>query len=124
MSVPPSPVPVAVSVPVPVSVPVRGSVPASAAAQDVLAERIAATVLAHPDVAGLHGGTYGAVATYLPGRRLIGVRLGDGSEPVELGVVVWLRRPIPAVVADLRATVSRMCGGVAVDITVSDVVGP
>ncbi|WP_219415429.1 hypothetical protein [Pseudonocardia nigra] len=86
-----------------------------------LAERIAATVTAHPAVARLDGGMFGAVATYLPGRRLTGVRVGEGDEPVEVGVVLYLDRPIPDVVRSLRREVSGMCGGAAVDITVADV---
>jgi hypothetical protein len=85
-----------------------------------LAEQVAAVVTAHPSVARLHGGVYGVVATYLPGRKLTGVRIGEGDEPVELGVVLRLDRPIPEVVRALRREVSRMCGGAAVDITVAD----
>jgi hypothetical protein len=86
-----------------------------------LAERIAAVVTSHPSVARLHAGTFGEVATYLPGRRLMGVRIGTGDEPVELGVVLVLDRPIPDVVRALRREVALMCGGAPVDITVADV---
>jgi uncharacterized alkaline shock family protein YloU len=89
---------------------------------EALAERVADTVAAHPAVAGLHGGQFGVVATYLPGRRLTGVRIGHGDEPVELGVVVHLGHRIPDVVRSLRSEVSAMCGGAAVDIYVADVV--
>ena len=85
-----------------------------------LAERVAAAVTAHPSVARLHGGPFGVIATYLPGRRLVGVRIGVGAEPVELGVVLHVDRPIPQVVPVLRRQVSRLCGGAAVDITVGD----
>jgi hypothetical protein len=88
------------------------------------AERVAAAVTAHPAVAGLHGGLYGAVATYLPGRKLVGVRIGEGDEPVEIAVVLYPDRPIPDVVPALRREVSRLCGGRAVDITVADIVVP
>lgn len=89
-----------------------------------LAERVAALVTAHPAVAGLHGGVFEAVATYLPGRRLTGVVIGAADEPVELGVVLRLDRPFPEVVRALRREVSAMCGGAAVDITVGDVAIP
>jgi hypothetical protein len=89
-----------------------------------LAERVAAAVTAHPAVAGLHGGLYGAVATYLPGRKLVGVRIGEGDEPVEVAVVLRADRPIPDVVRALRREVSGLCGGAAVDITVADIVLP
>jgi len=89
-----------------------------------LAEQVAAVVTSHPAVVRLHGGVFGDVATYLPGRKLTGVRIGMGDEPVELGVVLRLDRPIPAVVRELRRTVSTMCGGAPVDITVGDAVVP
>jgi hypothetical protein len=89
-----------------------------------LAERVAAAVGAHPSVVRLHGGTFGDLATHLPGRRLVGVRLGAAGEPVELGVVLLLDRPVPGVVRSLRRLVSGMCGGAPVDVTVGDVIVP
>jgi hypothetical protein len=86
-----------------------------------LAERVAAAVAAHPAVAGLHGGIYGSATTYLPGRKLIGVRIGEGDEPVEVAVVLRTERPIPESVRSLRSEVSRLCGGAVVDITVADI---
>jgi hypothetical protein len=89
-----------------------------------LAERVAAAVTAHPAVAGLHGGIYGSVTTYLPGRKLVGVRIGVGDEPVEVAVVLRAEQPIPDVVRSLRREVSRICDGAVVDITVADIVVP
>lgn len=94
----------------------------SPAPDPALAERIAAAVTAHPAVARLDGGDFGAVATYLPGRRLIGVRLGQVGEPVELAVVLWPHQPIPEVAGALRRKVSAMCAGAAVDIADVDIV--
>lgn len=90
----------------------------------VLAERVAAAVTAHPEVAGLHGGRFGDITTYLPGRRLSGVRIGAEGEPVQVGVVLHPIRPIPEVVRLLRRDVSALCGGAAVDITVADIALP
>ena len=59
--------------------------------------------------------------TYLPGGRLVGVRLGTAGEPVEIAVVLRLDRAIPETVAQLRAAVAAVYDG-PVDITVSDVV--
>ena len=87
-----------------------------------VAERVAAVVGAVPGVAALHGGTYGDIASYLPGRKLIGVRIGRVDEPIEVAVVVGLNRPIPAVVADVRRAVTTVCGNRPVDVTVADVV--
>jgi hypothetical protein len=75
-----------------------------------------------PGVAALHGGSYGDIATYLPGRRLVGVRIGRQGEPVEVAVVLGLERTIPAVVADVRGAVAAVCGDRPVDVTVADVV--
>jgi NADPH-dependent curcumin reductase CurA len=50
------------------------------------AELIANAVLAVPGVAGLHGGMFGEVATYLPGRRVLGVALGDDSCAIHISV--------------------------------------
>jgi hypothetical protein len=89
-----------------------------------LAEEVASAVRAHPAVARLDAGLYGEVATHLPGRRLVGVRIGEGDEPVELAVVLHPDQPIPDVVRALRREVSRLCGGAAVDITVADLAIP
>lgn len=85
-----------------------------------LPETIERAVLAHPSVARLDGGQFGSVASYLAGRRVIGVRTGAHGDPVELAVVLWLGRPIPDVVTELRERVRSVAGNVPVDITVSD----
>lgn len=89
-------------------------------ADAALADRVAAAVTAHPAVARLHGGPFGAVVTHLPGRRLVGVRLGAAGEPVEVAVVLRTGAPLPGVVAALRREVSALCGGAPVDVTVAD----
>ncbi len=84
---------------------------------------VAEAVLAHQSVARLDGGPFGTVASYLPGRRRIdGVRIGVGDEPVELAVVARLGTPLPQLGDELAAIVRRICGPVAVDVTFSDVV--
>ncbi|WP_224386553.1 hypothetical protein [Pseudonocardia sp. ICBG1293] len=88
------------------------------------AELVAEAVLAHPSVVRLDGGAFGTVATWLPGRRVVGVLVGRADEPVEIGVVLHLDRPIPATVAALRAAVAPVVGGVPIDVTVVDVEVP
>jgi hypothetical protein len=84
---------------------------------------VAEAVLAHPGVARLDGGPFGTVASYLPGRRRIdGVRIGVGDEPVELAVVARFGTPLPQLGDELAAIARRICGPVAVDVTFSDVV--
>ncbi len=78
-------------------------------------------MLAHPDVVRLSGGTFGSIATYLPGRRLVGVALGDGDEPTRIGVVLRLGAPVHATAAALRALVAAETGARRVDVVVADV---
>jgi hypothetical protein len=58
-----------------------------APAQVELVDQVAAAVLAVPGVAGLHGGTFGEAATYLPGRRVRGIRLQHDNTEVHLAVL-------------------------------------
>lgn len=86
------------------------------------AAEVAALVLAHPGVVALDGGPFGTVATHLPGRRrILGVRIGVGDEPVELAVVALLGIPLPALAEELGAAVRARLGPVPVEVTVSDV---
>lgn len=86
-----------------------------------LSQRVADAVLAHPDVVRLSGGTFGAIATYLPGRRLVGVVLGEGEEPTRIGVVLRLGAPVHATAAALRRLVAAETGARRVDVVVADV---
>jgi hypothetical protein len=87
-----------------------------------LADLVAEAVLAHPSVLRLHGGDFGVTASHLPGRKVVGVRVGEAGERIEVAVVLRLDRPLPDIVADLRSRVREVAGAVKVDITVSDVV--
>lgn len=87
-------------------------------------ERVAAAVLAHPGVAGLSSGPYGAVVTYLPGRRVAGVVVGDGDEPSRLSVVLRFGAPVEATAADLRRLVAGLTGARRVDVVVTDIALP
>ncbi|MGW6378236.1 hypothetical protein ACWFRB_19460 [Rhodococcus sp. NPDC055112] len=82
------------------------------------AELIAGAVLAVPGVAGLHGGMFGEVATYLPGRRVLGVALGDDSCAIHISV----RYPAHVIetAERVRAALAPMLD-VPVDVTVEDV---
>jgi len=102
---------VPVEVPVPVAVPVpleaaevwSGTViePAPTTADD-----IAALVLAVPGVVRLHAGRFGEVATYLPRRRVTGVKLGDGT--IEIHVVVAGNAPIRETAQLIHAAVATL----------------
>ncbi|MFB9740908.1 hypothetical protein ACFFOU_07305 [Pseudonocardia sulfidoxydans] len=88
------------------------------------AEAVASAVLAHPEVDRLDGGPFGAVASYLPGRRLLGVRVGGPGEPTRVAVVVRFGTPLPALAGALAERVRTVLGPVAVDVTFADVVLP
>ncbi|MBC3193299.1 hypothetical protein H7X46_19755 [Pseudonocardia sp. C8] len=83
-------------------------------------EDVAAAVLGHPSVLRLDGGPFGSIASYLPGRRVWGVRLGD---PVEIAVVVALGVPFPEIADGIAALVRAALRDdtVAVEVTVADV---
>jgi hypothetical protein len=91
----------------------------------LLARRIAELVTAHPAVVRLDAGPWNAVATWVPGRRLVGVRVPgpDAGGAVEVAVVLRLDRPLPEVVGELRAAVATLTPR-PVDLTVADVDAP
>lgn len=82
---------------------------------------VAAAVLAHPAVLRLDGGAWGTVASYLPGRRVLGVRIGEPGEPVEIAVVVRFGTPLPELAAELAAVVRERVGPVPVEVLFADV---
>lgn len=86
---------------------------------DEQADRIAAAVLGVSGVAGLHAGMFGEVATYLPGRRVTGVRLA--ADAVDVHVSVLIDAPIRATAGAIRRAVAPLTR-LPVDVTVEDVV--
>jgi len=88
----------------------------SAALADVISQR----VLDHPAVAHLDGGPFGTVASYLPGRRVVGVRVDEESRSVDLVVVLWVGHRVQPVVAELRHAVTEVVGPARVNVTVAD----
>lgn len=86
-----------------------------------LADRVAAAVLAVPGVHDLHGGMLGEVATYLPGRRVNGIRLLDGVTQVHV-VLEWAA-PMSATVDAVRSAAAAIVPG-TVHLAVEDVAPP
>lgn len=83
------------------------------------ADRVAAVVRAVPGVADLHPGMFGEVGTYLPGRRIPGVRITDAGADVH--VTVYFDTAVRDVAAQVRSAVNAVIGG-AVNVTVEDVI--
>ena len=93
-----------------------GSVPA----QDTYdADVIAAATLTCPAVAGLHGGGPRVIATYLPGRRVDGVRIED--DRVLVSVVLVYGAPVTSLERQVRAALAPHVDGRLVDVHVADV---
>ncbi len=85
-------------------------------------EAVAAAALGSPLIAGLTGGHFGEVATYLPGRRVLGVREVDGT--IEVHVVAKWGTPLPEVADVVRAAVATHAGDAPVAIFVDDIEVP
>lgn len=86
-----------------------------------VADTIAGAVLRVPGVAGLHTGRFGEVATYLPGRRVGGVRLAPGV--VEVHVTVTYGAPVLDTADLVHAAVAPLVDH-PVEVTVEDILGP
>jgi hypothetical protein len=83
------------------------------------ADAVAVAVLACPAVVRLVDD--GVVATFLPGRRVGGVRVDDDS--CEVAVAVRADgRPIPEIAEQVRAAAATAAGDRAVDVLVADLV--
>jgi hypothetical protein len=86
---------------------------------DVDVDSVAAVVEALPVVRALSGGRFGEVATYLPGRRVQGVRVrGDN---VEVHVVAGPGVALPVVGSTVRGAVVPLAGGRSVDVHVDEI---
>jgi hypothetical protein len=70
---------------------------------EIDADRIATAVQASRHIAGLDSGRYGEIATYLPGRRVSGVRIRPDS--VTIGVIGRYPATATEIDASVRATV-------------------
>jgi hypothetical protein len=81
------------------------------------ADLVAVAVLSVRGVTGLHGGAFGEVGTYLPGRRISGIRLG---EPSEVHLTVAMDSDVLAVAGEVRDTISTLLGG-RVEVFVEDI---
>lgn len=83
------------------------------------ADTVAAAVLGVPGVVALHGGTFGEVGTYLPGRKVDGVRIRD--DVTEVHVVLTWGVDVRETAGAVRSAVQPLTG-TPVDVCVEDVV--
>ncbi len=83
---------------------------------------IVAAVLACPQVAGLHGGRDGQAVTYLPGRRITGIRIT--ADEVAIHVVARYPAVMDQVADQIRRAVAPLAAGLRVDVTIEDLAVP
>lgn len=101
------------------------SLPASATstpepqARNSAADQVAKAVLACPGVVALNGGGLAPVATYLPGRRVAGVRVDEHRILVSVTVARGCR--VPELAERIRANLWSFAAGRPVDLHVADI---
>ncbi len=90
--------------------------------QDVDAEAVAERALQSGSVSGLYPGGAVEVATYLPGKKISGVRVRE--DEVEVHVVARWSLRLPEVADEVRALVTPLAGGLPVSVYIDDVDSP
>ena len=90
--------------------------------EGVDAEAVAERALQSRSVSGLYPGGAVEVATYLPGRKISGVRVRE--DEVEVHVVARWSLPLTEVAEDVRALVAPLAGGLPVSVYIDDVDAP
>lgn len=83
---------------------------------------IAAAVTGCSTVAGLSGGVAGAAATYLPGRRVVGVRIDDAT--VTVHVVGRYGPSMTEISNEVTRAVTPLAGGRQVGVVIEDLALP
>jgi hypothetical protein len=97
--------------------------PAEAALVDGIdVDAVAAAVRNCPAVDDLDGGRLGGVATYLPGRRVPGIRIDD--DRIEVHVRGVWGQPVGVIAAQIRGVLAALSGGRIVDVVLTDVAEP
>jgi hypothetical protein len=89
---------------------------------DVDADAVARVIEARPSVAALSAGPTGLAVSYLPGKRVPGVRVTDDA--VEVHVVARWGSTVEVVDREVRSAVSSMTGGRRLDVVIEDVEVP
>jgi hypothetical protein len=85
-------------------------------------DAVAAAVRGCPAVDDLDGGRLGGAVTYLPGRRVSGIRItGDRIEVHVRGV--W-NQPVSLIAQQIRTALATLNGGRIIDVTLTDVAEP
>ncbi|SNT51689.1 hypothetical protein [Rhodococcoides kyotonense] len=84
-----------------------------------IADAVASATLAVAGVVGLHGGEFGEVATYLPGRKVVGIRVD--ADLCDIHITAEYPTDVNGVARGVLAAVQPLVT-VPVSVTVEDVV--
>jgi ABC-type xylose transport system permease subunit len=98
------------------------TVPEAAVIDGVNVDAVAAAVLGCAGVAGLDGGRFGEVTSYLPGRRVRGVVVSGGRVTVQIRSR-WAV-PAPGLAALITAVLAPLTGRRPVDVVIADIDDP
>ena len=102
--------------------PLGTAVPGAAVIDGVDVDAVAAAARGCAGVAGLDGGRFGEVASYLPGRKVAGVVVSGGRVRVQVrsrwGV------PAPELAARITAVLAPLTGRRPVDVMIADIDDP
>jgi hypothetical protein len=104
-----------------VSIPPAG-LPVAAPSPGPDPEAVSLAVQSCPLVAGLHAGAFGEVASYLPGRRIRGVRVTVAE--VEVHVIGRYPAPMDEIAAQVRSTLAALTASLPVHVVIEDVALP
>jgi hypothetical protein len=104
------------------TLPPNGAVPAPAVIDGADIDMIAMAVRQCAGVSALDGGPYGEVATYLPGRKIAGVVVGDGRVMVQVRSRWGI--PVPELAARIAAAASSFTGHRRIDVVIADIDDP
>jgi hypothetical protein len=102
--------------------PSSGFTPGAAVVDGVDVDAVAAAVRDCGGVSGLHGGRYGEVATYLPGRTVPGVVVGGGRVRVQVRSRWGVEAPLLA--AQITTALAPLTGHHPVDVLIADIDDP
>jgi len=98
------------------------AVPEAAVVDGVNVDAVAAAVLGCAGVAGLDGGRFGEVASYLPGRKVPGVVVSGGRVTVQIRSR-WAV-PMPDLAALVTVALAPLTGSRPVDVVIADIDDP
>jgi hypothetical protein len=85
-------------------------------------DAVAAAVRGCPAVDDLDAGRLGGVATYLPGRRVPGIRISD--DRIEVHVRGRWNQPVGVIAEQVRGVLATLGGGRIIDVVLTDVSEP